>query len=108
MTSTREKLALAVGLICAVVAAVIPLLTAPQFRSVFEAFHAELPLLTRFFIYYTQGLWLLSAAVIGAWLCWPQPTQRATAVVLIGVGGLGLLTPLYIYAMYLPIYNLGQ
>jgi len=96
------------GLVCALLTALTPTIVIPQFQQVFSSFGAQLPLLTRIAIDQHLWLWLLSLLVIAVWLFWPRPKQRALAACLLGAGGLVIIIPLMILAMYLPIFQLGQ
>lgn len=98
----------AIGLVCAIFAALIPTLAAPQFGQMFEAFGFELPLMTRWVLQGYLALWALPLAVGIAWLFWPQPHRRAAAACWIGVLSLVLIFPLCMGALYLPIFMLAQ
>lgn len=97
-----------IGLVCALLTALTPTMVIPQFQQVFSSFGAQLPLLTRIAIDQHLGLWLLPLLVIAVWLFWPRPKQRPLAACLVGAGGLVIIIPLLILAMYLPIFQLGQ
>ncbi len=107
MRSTLEKIALIVGLVSAQIAVIGPILITPQFRAVFESFHADLPPLSNFFIYYHHVLWLLPITVFIVWYKWPVPKHGALFSFLLGVLGLVMVFLLGVYAMYLPIHNLN-
>ena len=107
MRTTPEKIALAAGLLSALIAAIGPALVAPQFRAVFEGFNAELPTLTTFYIYYYHVLWLLPTTVLFAWYKWPLPKHGALLSCLIGIFGLALVFSVGVVAVYLPILNQG-
>ncbi|WP_447589093.1 hypothetical protein [Aquipseudomonas campi] len=107
MRTILEKIALAAGLLSALIAAIGPALIAPQFRAVFEGFNAELPTLTTFFIYYYHALWLLPITVIYVWYKWPLPKHGALSSCLIGILGLALVFSVGVVALYLPIFNQG-
>jgi type II secretory pathway component PulF len=107
MRSTSEKIALSVGLLCAVITAAVAEAVVPQFRSVFEGFQAELPTLTMLAVYYYHALWLLPLLVLGIWYRWPRPGHRALFSCLTGVAGIVIVIPVLVYAMYLPVFNHG-
>ena len=106
MRSTLEKIALTVGLLSALIAVIGPILVTPQYLAVFENFHADIPPLTTFFIYYHHTLWLLPITVLIAWFKWPAPKNGALFSCLIGVIGLALVFSAGVYDMYLPVHNL--
>jgi hypothetical protein len=106
MRTTPEKIALVVGLLSALIAAVGPALVAPQFRAVFENLNAKLPTLTSFFIYYHHALWLLPLTVLLVWYKWPAPKHGALLSSLIGILSLTLVFLLGVIAIYLPVFNL--
>lgn len=107
MSTTPQKLAFSVGLLCAVIAAAMPMFYTPQFRQVFESFGAELPALTKLFVHYNQVFWLLPVLVIAAWFFWPMSHRRATAACLIGIISMVLVIPATVAAMYLPVFASG-
>lgn len=106
--SNTAIILLLTGIAAALLAALVPTLVVPQFQQVFASFGAELPLLTRLALEQHLWLWLLPVLVIAAWLFWPRPRQRSLAACLVGAGGLAIIVPLLILAMYLPILQLGQ
>lgn len=106
MRTTREKIALVVGLLSALIAAAGPALLVPQFRSVFESLNAKLPALTNFFIYYHHALWLLPIAVLVVWYKWPSPKHGALLSSLVGILSLMLVFLVGVIALYLPVFNL--
>lgn len=99
---------LVVGLVCALIAAVVPMLVLPSFQRVIQGFVAEVPLITQIALSHHVWLWALPVFVIGARLFWPKAPQRPWASCLIGVLGLVIVMPVMILAMYLPIFQLGQ
>lgn len=107
MRSGGEKVALLVGVLCAIIAAAVPALVVPRFREVFESFGAELPFLTRLFMDHHYVLWLLPVLVIATWFFWPKVPHRSLAACLLGIGSLVLIVPVLVVAMYLPIFQLS-
>lgn len=99
---------LVAGLLCAVIAALLPMLVIPAFHEVFIGFGAQLPLLTRLAVGYHPWLWLLPLLVVAARLFWPKARRRALAACLLGVVGLVLVIALTALAMYLPVFQLGE
>jgi type II secretory pathway component PulF len=108
MRSAAEKIALTVGLLCAVITAAVAETLVPQFRAVFEGFQAEVPALTKLALYYYHALWLLPLVVLGIWYGWPKPRHRALFSCLTGIVALVIVIPALVYVLYLPILNLGQ
>ena len=107
MRSKGDKVALAVGVLCAAIAATIPPLLVLQFREVFVSFGADLPPLTELFIHYNLALWLLPVLVVATWLYWPKATSRSLVACLMGVASLVLVVPVLVVALYLPIFQLS-
>jgi hypothetical protein len=108
MTNLDSKHALPiVGLLSAVIAAVLPLIVVPQYRAFFDLTGIHLPLLTTFFVNYGAALWLLPLSVLWAWFYWPRSTRRGLAACVIGVVSLLLVVPLLWLGMYLPILRWG-
>src|SRR5690606_7847840 len=76
------------GLMCALLAALIPTLVIPQFHQVFTSFGTDLRLTTRIALNHRLWLWLLPLVVIAVRLFWPRARKRPRASCLVGVGGL--------------------
>nr|WP_298174089.1 hypothetical protein [uncultured Pseudomonas sp.] len=106
--ASRNLVLFVIGLICAVVAAIIPMLVTPKFRDLFISFGAELPAFTSIAINYYLALWVLPFLVITTKILLPTAKGRALMPCLIGVLGLVLIVPLVIFALYLPIFMLGS
>ena len=70
---------LVVGLLCAVIAALLPMLVIPTFHEVFISFGAQLPQLTKVAVAYHLWLWLLPLLVVAARLFWPAKHRRSKA-----------------------------
>ncbi|GAB3361734.1 hypothetical protein GCM10027430_35730 [Lysobacter tyrosinilyticus] len=98
---------LAAGLSCALLSALATTLVVPHFAEVFESFGADLPLLTKLLVHYYLAMWASPAAVIAAWYFWPAPRRRGLASGLIGVATLVLSVPLFVVALYWPIFKLS-
>lgn len=96
------------GLMCALLAALIPTLVIPQFRQVFTSFGTDLPLTTRIALNYHLWLWLLPLVVIAVRLFWPRARKRPRAACLAGIAGLVIALAATLLAMYLPIYQMGS
>ncbi len=83
----------------------------PYFMDVFENFGAELPALTRLFVYGHGFLWVapLIVPVASAWvpLRTPEDRRRGIVALLLGVAVGVLLPMLCLFAMYLPIFKLA-
>ncbi len=97
---------LVVGLLCAVIAALLPMLVIPTFHEVFISFGAQLPQLTKVAVAYHLWLWLLPLLVVAARLFWPAARRRAKASCWIGVLGLVITVVVTTLAMYMPILRL--
>lgn len=107
MRTKEERTLFAIGLVCAVAAALIPMLAAPGFLGIYRSFSAELPLVTRLFVDYAAVFWLLPVLVVLTWFSWPRP-GRALASCLAGAIGLGVAAPATFFALYLPIFQLAE
>ena len=108
MRTTSEKIALALGLLCASISAVIPIVMVPQFKNIFEGFGSELPIPTFIFVYYHQILWALPFLVFYIWYRWPKPKQGALASCLLGITCLVLIPIFGLASLYLPVIGLEQ
>ena len=97
---------LVVGLLCAIIAALLPMLVIPTFHEVFLSFGAQLPQLTKVAVAYHLWLWLLPLLVVAARLFWPAKRRRAKASCWIGVLGLVITVVVTTLAMYMPILRL--
>ena len=106
--SATMAIRLIVGLICALIAAALPMLVIPSFQQVFDSFGAQLPLMTQLALSYHLWLWVLPILVIAAFMFWPKAERRPLAACLTGVIGLTLTSVVMILAMYLPVFALGQ
>lgn len=106
--SSGRPALLVIGLVCAILAALIPTLLVPQFGQIFESFGAELPSSTRLLLQGYLALWALPGFVLLAWLFWPQPQRRAAAACWVGALSLVLIFPLCMGALYLPIFMLSK
>ncbi len=98
---------LAMGLLCSLLAALLPTLVVPSFWPIFEAFGEHLPLITALALNYYLLLWLWPLGFVVVFLCWPAARHRGWVPCLTGV--LGLLASLVLLAvsMYGPIFSLG-
>ena len=105
--ASRNLVLFVIGLICAVAAAIIPMLVIPKFRDLFISFGAELPAFTSIVVNYYLALWVLPILVVTTKILLPTAKGRALMPCLIGVLGLVLIVPLVIFALYLPIFMLG-
>lgn len=95
------------GLIFAIVGAVIIGLVAPQYRATFDAFGADLPIFSRIVAYHTYFVVLLPASVLAVRFLWPRVERRPIYSFVVGLGWL-LASPLVLLiAGYLPIFMLG-
>lgn len=98
---------LAIGVAAAILAASIPTLVMPAFQPVLDQIGgAKVPPSTQLVASYYGIVWLLPVLSVLAWYFWPLPQQRGRAAMIVGVGGLMLLIPAMIFALYLPIFML--
>jgi hypothetical protein len=98
----------AIGLICAVLVALVATVVVPRFEQVYVSFGAELSRATRFVLKYYLSLWLLPLAVVATRMMSADKRRGSWVACLIGVGGLLLLTPPLVFALYNSIFALGR
>lgn len=96
-----------VGLVFAVLSALIPTLVLPRFQAVFKEFGADLPFLSHFVFKHSPWLWLFPVALAIASLFWRKQPGRAALVCIAGIAGFVLAIVVLIIAAYLPVMNLG-
>jgi type II secretory pathway component PulF len=111
MRNTTERWLLAAGLLVAIATAAGVNLAVPKFEDVFQNFGAEVPLLTRLFVDARYALFGLPLIVVAAWAWTPRRTppgnERGVVALLVGIGLGVVLLPLFLIAMYLPIFRLA-
>lgn len=79
----------------------------PRFQSLYAGFGADIPWFTSIVVNGYLAAWLLPACAAAAWVYWPATSHRHVISVAIGLGGLLLLLPLCIAALYLPAFKLA-
>jgi type II secretory pathway component PulF len=99
---------LTAGLLCAVVTAAMPTLVLPNFASVFDAFGADLPLLTRWLLRYHLLLWALPFALLALRFAGRDPLRRSKRVFLIGLSSLPVMLVALPVLIYWPIFQLAR
>lgn len=97
-----------IGLVCAILTALIPTLVVPNFSEVFRSFGAQLPWPTQLLLQGHLGLWILPVLVLVIWWLWPTPRNRAKAACWFGALSLVVGVPACMIALYLPIVALSQ
>jgi len=102
-----KKFGLAISLLLTAITALVLSFVAPNFRSVFSAFDAELPWWSSMVLNGYLASWLLPVAVVAAWFGWPKPHQQSAIALTIGAVSFLVVLPLCLLALYLPIFNLG-
>ncbi|RDZ29137.1 hypothetical protein [Lysobacter silvisoli] len=107
-TSAGHPLWLVLGLLSAVFAALVPTLAVPMFAETFRSFGAELSPPTRWLVDGYLGLWVLPLLVVLVRMYWPRRRYRALAAGLCGLLGALVVLPLCAWALYLPIFRLGE
>lgn len=96
------------GLLCAVVTAAMPTLVVPNFASVFNAFGADLPLLTHWLVRYHLLLWALPFALLAMRFAGRDPLRQSKRVFLIGLLSLPVMLVALPVLIYWPIFQLGR
>jgi type II secretory pathway component PulF len=105
--STLGHFVFGIGLVCSIVAAIMPFVVVPVFIEMFKSFGTDLPWATRLAIRWYGVGWLLPLVVILVRLYWPDVRWRGIAAGLAGFGGVTVFALLLVLAMYLPIFQLG-
>ena len=105
-----EKTLFTIGLIGALLTALIATFVVPQFDEVFRNFGAALPLPTLIVSRFYALAWFLPLfplALWFGWLGWPaaHKRRRVAAWVALAIPAIGF--PLLIFALYLPIFGLA-
>jgi hypothetical protein len=95
------------GMVCALATAVLLTIVMPSFRTVFEAFGAELRFPTDIVVKYYWLSWMLPAAAFLVWASVRNGSRRARLAAGFGIWGLALIGLAMMLSMYLPIYALG-
>ncbi len=107
MRSGTDRFQLAVGLLAAIVTAIVPMIFVPYFDDLFKKVKIALPPMSRFFLENYHALWALPVLVVIVWLAWPSPARRGLFACLLGIGSALLILPLLMIAMYWPIFALA-
>lgn len=107
MATRKDRMLMAAGLFCAILAAAVPTAATPYFVGVYESFGAGLPVLTRLLVDYGAVVWLLPVLVMLAWFARPNSDRRGLAPLLVGIIGLFVVVPTSVYALYVPILALA-
>lgn len=106
---TSDWLVLLVAQLPAIAIGVVAYLVLPGFVEVFDAFGAELPLVTRLMLNgYRWLLPLFPVSLLLIWVLSKPGRQRRVRVVLLAYSISLLLFALGIWAAYLPIFQLAQ
>lgn len=116
--TSRDLWMIGIGMAILLLPAIVLTLVMPGFAEMFEAFGAELPWLTGVFVQHRLAFFLLPLLVPATWwLLARRPRTTATpharsapalAALLLAIGLAVAMILLMIFAMYLPIFRLGQ
>lgn len=114
----RDLRMIGVGMGILLLPGIVLAVVTPGFADIFEAFGAELPWLTGVFVHHRLAFFLLPLIVpLVWWLLARRPRASASrttrpepalAALLLAIGLALAMIPLTIFAMYLPIFRLGQ
>lgn len=105
-----EKTVFAIGVIGALLTALVATFVVPQFDEVFKNFGAVLPMPTMLvskFYGLTWFLPLLPIALWFGWLGWPAPHKRGRVAALVALAIPVIGFPFLIFALYLPVFGLA-
>ncbi len=103
----RARMQLAIGVGFAFAGAGLILIAAPHFREMFNAFGAELPLLSRLLIMNSPIALIMPVVVIAIALGWPRREQRPMAALIAGLAMFLISPVLLFFAAYWPIFRLA-
>jgi hypothetical protein len=107
--SPAEKTLFAIGLLGALLTALIATFVVPRFDEVFKNFGAELPLPTLIVSKFYGLAWLLPllpTTIWFGWLGWPEPHKRGRIAALMAMAIPVIGFPFLIFALYLPVFSL--
>jgi hypothetical protein len=96
---------LILGVVFAVLAALIPTVVTPSFKWAFDSFGAELPMATQLFLDNYRLLWLLPILVIMVHFFWPKKKRLP---LWLGIFSFALTIPFSLWALYSPVFHLGS
>ena len=103
-----DAILLTFGLLISTAVAAWIVFASPQFAQVFNSFDTELPFVSRFFVQFYLVFLLLPLLVLAVWRYWPYPALRAIAAAGFSFFISLILLALFTWAMYFPIFKLGQ
>ena len=116
-TSTKDKATFVTSIMATLLLfslALLGSLKIPEFAEIFAGFNTQVPKLTAIYLNGYLYLWLLPAAPLIAWWGYRQLKNRASYfIVILSLQLIAILAALVIFvlgvfAMYSPIYLLGQ
>lgn len=102
-----DRILVSAGLLMACVPPAMAALLMPRFRETFEAFGADLPILTRIIADYHAALLLMPTSVLVVALAWPKKERRGVWSLVLGSMYFFFGPILIVVATYLPIWKLG-
>ncbi|PTU74982.1 hypothetical protein DBO85_06885 [Pseudomonas mangrovi] len=103
-----QLLMLGIALLLNLLLAVAIIAAVPQFADVFRNFGAELPLATRLAIQFYPLAAVLPLLIPVAWFVWPNHASRGLGALLTSIACILLVPLAFGYALYLPIFRLGE
>ena len=111
MRNPANTLLLVIGTAVAIVGVIVANVIPAQFEEVFRSFGAELPSLTRLFLYGGGFLWVLPllVPVLSSFVRVRTPDDKRRGIVALVLGvAIGFALPMVcMLAMYLPIFQLA-
>ena len=102
VSKDKEALLFIIGLVCATLGAVCPMLILPVFKKVFDSVFDVLPGFTALVLQIYPGFWLLIPCVIFVRFRWPNQSKRPKAACIAGIMALLLSVAVTLVAAYLP------
>jgi hypothetical protein len=96
-----------VGLLFAVLAALIPSVVIPRYQELFIQFGLDLPFITQLVLRHYRWSWVLPLCVVAVRFAGPFPARRAQLACGAGVAAFALVLLIVFIAANLPMWTLG-
>lgn len=101
----KSRIGLALGLLCACIIAIVPILIVPRFVALFDQIGTVLPLITQLFVQGYPLLWIFPLLVLVAW----RRVRKAESnlPLMLGLIPMILFIPSMLFALSYPIFHLA-
>jgi type II secretory pathway component PulF len=106
--SRRQTGFFIMGVLCAVIGALVPTILVPQYKELFAAFGGDLPLATSVLVRFYPALWIIPVLLLFARGTWPKIATKGGAVAVAGLSFLVIVIPLTFYLLYLPVFQMAE